>query len=65
MFNLFKAKTSKMRTNVVITGFDDDFNKKQELKGDDAILDRCYLISETYHRDTNHKTSFNDSKLLL
>ena len=44
MFNLFKAKTSKMRTKVDITGFDDDFNKKQESKGDNTILDRCYLV---------------------
>ena len=54
-----------MRIKVDITGFSDDLNKKQELDGDDEILDRCYLILETYHRDTNHKITFNDSNLVL
>ena len=54
-----------MRIKVDITGFSDDLNKKQELAGDDEISDRCYLILETYHRDTNHKITFNDSNLVL
>ena len=54
-----------MRIKVDITGFGDDLNKKQELNGDDARFDRCYLILETYHRDTNHKITFNDSNLVL
>ena len=54
-----------MRIKVDITGFSDDLNKKQELDVDDEISDRCYLILETYHRDTNHKITFNDSNLVL